>query len=242
MPDTASIATTTPAPEWRVAPRLTDYPHAIAEMQARIAAIQAGTAPECVWLVEHPPLYTAGTSARPGELIDPHRFPTYRAGRGGQWTYHGPGQRTAYVMLDLTRPHGSVPPRDLRCYVHGLEEWLIGALASLGGLEIAGLSGVILESVSLRRPVLLDGFISTAAALVAAALAPGCQRFMIAAHRSQELGHAAALAALDLRPLLDLDLRLGEGTGALLALPLVRAAIRVQNDMATFEEAGVSDR
>ncbi|MBO0686855.1 MAG: nicotinate-nucleotide--dimethylbenzimidazole phosphoribosyltransferase, partial [Candidatus Dormibacteraeota bacterium] len=99
----------------------------------------------------------------------------------------------------------------------------LGALAALGGLEIAGLTGVILEAVSQRRPVLLDGFISTAAALVAAAMAPGCQRYLIAAHRSQELGHAAALAALNLRPLLDLDLRLGEGTGALLALPLVRA-------------------
>ncbi|MBO0682891.1 MAG: nicotinate-nucleotide--dimethylbenzimidazole phosphoribosyltransferase [Candidatus Dormibacteraeota bacterium] len=117
----------------------------------------------------------------------------------------------------------------------------LGALAALGGLEIAGLTGVILEAVSRRRPVLLDGFISTAAALAAAALVPGCQRYLIAAHRSQELGHAAALAALDLRPLLDLELRLGEGTGALLALPLVRAAIRIQNEMATFEEAGVSD-
>jgi lipoyl(octanoyl) transferase len=133
MPDTASIITTVSAgPEWRVTPGLTDYPRAIAEMQARIAAIKAGTAPECVWLLEHPALYTAGTSARPGELTDPHRFPTYRAGRGGQWTYHGPGQRTAYVMLDLTRPHGAIRPRDLRGYVHGLEEWLIRALASLG--------------------------------------------------------------------------------------------------------------
>ena len=132
MPDTASIATGTAGPEWRVTPGLTDYPDAIAEMQARIAAIHAGAAPECVWLLEHPPLYTAGTSARPDELIDRHRFPTYQAGRGGQWTYHGPGQRTAYVMLDLTRPHGSIPARDLRRYVHGLEEWLIRALASLG--------------------------------------------------------------------------------------------------------------
>ncbi len=133
MPDTASITTLVPAdPEWRVTPGLSEYPHVIAEMQARIAAIQAGTAPECVWLLEHPPLYTAGTSARPGELIDPRRFPTYQAGRGGQWTYHGPGQRTAYVMLDLTRPHGTVPARDLRGYVHSLEEWLIRALASLG--------------------------------------------------------------------------------------------------------------
>jgi lipoyl(octanoyl) transferase len=118
--------------EWRTADGLTPYDDAIAAMQQRVAEIRAGEAREQVWLVEHPPLYTAGTSARPEELTDPHRFPTYHAGRGGQWTYHGPGQRTAYVMLDLMRRHGSVPPRDVRCFVHGLEEWLIRTLASLG--------------------------------------------------------------------------------------------------------------
>ena len=118
----------------------------------------------------------------------------------------------------------------------------LGALAALGGFEIAAIVGVILGAASQRRPVLLDGFISTAAALAAAALAPGCRDYLIAGHRSQELGHAAALAGLGLRPLLDLDLRLGEGTGALLALPIVRAAVRVLNEMATFEEAGVSNR
>ncbi len=130
MTDAPSIATA--PPEWRTAPGLTPYPDAIATMQQRVAAIRAGTATELVWLVEHPPLYTAGTSARPEELTDPTRFPTFNAGRGGQWTYHGPGQRTAYVMLDLTRPHGTVPARDVRCYVHGLEEWLIRALARFG--------------------------------------------------------------------------------------------------------------
>jgi len=120
------------APEWRTAHGLTPYEDAVALMQQRVAAIRAGEARELVWLVEHPPLYTAGTSARPEELTDPQRFPTYHAGRGGQWTYHGPGQRTAYVMLDLMRRHGSVPPRDVRCFVHGLEEWLIRALARLG--------------------------------------------------------------------------------------------------------------
>ncbi len=94
----------------------------------RAAAIRAGTARERVWLVEHPPLFTAGTSARPEELFNPRGFPTYDAGRGGQWTYHGPGQRTAYVMLDLTRAHGQVQARDVRSYVDGLEEWLIRAL------------------------------------------------------------------------------------------------------------------
>jgi lipoyl(octanoyl) transferase len=123
-----SIALPSTNPEWRVADGLTEYPGALAEMQHRVAAIRAGTATECVWLVEHPPIYTAGTSAKPAELTDPTRFPTFNAGRGGQWTYHGPGQRTVYVMLDLNRPHGRVPAQDIRCYVNGLEEWLIRTL------------------------------------------------------------------------------------------------------------------
>jgi len=129
MSDSASI---TAGPDWLVAPGLTPYPDAIAVMQERVAAIRAGTATELVWLVEHPPLYTAGTSAREQDLTDPRRFPTFATGRGGQWTYHGPGQRVAYVMLDLTRRHGGVPARDARCYVHGLEEWLIRVVARFG--------------------------------------------------------------------------------------------------------------
>jgi lipoyl(octanoyl) transferase len=109
-------------PEWIVSDGQTPYPEALAAMEARVAAIRAGDAGELVWLVEHPPTYTAGTSATPGGLVDP-RFPVFRAGRGGQWTYHGPGQRTAYVMLDLNRRG-----RDVRAYVHALEEWLIRAL------------------------------------------------------------------------------------------------------------------
>jgi nicotinate-nucleotide--dimethylbenzimidazole phosphoribosyltransferase len=118
----------------------------------------------------------------------------------------------------------------------------LDALAALGGFEIAGLVGVILEAAAHRRPVLLDGFVSGAAALVAVALEPNGRHYLIAGHRSQELGHAAALAALGLRPLLDLDLRLGEGSGALLALPLVEASVRLLAEMATFAEAGVSER
>ena len=125
----ASIAD---AIEWRRADGLTPYPEALATMQARVAAIRAGTAAELVWLVEHPPLYTSGTSASAADLQQPQRFPTYAAGRGGQWTYHGPGQRTGYVMLDLNRRHGTVPPREVRCFVHGLEEWLIRALDRFG--------------------------------------------------------------------------------------------------------------
>ncbi len=133
-----------PAPlEWRATPGLLPYPEALAAMEARAAAIRTGAAPESVWLVEHPPTYTAGTSATPDGLRDP-RFPTYPAGRGGQWTYHGPGQRTAYVMLDLGRDHGPVRARDVRAYVHGLEAWLIGALDRLGvrGERRAGRVGI----------------------------------------------------------------------------------------------------
>ncbi|HYZ32349.1 MAG TPA: lipoyl(octanoyl) transferase LipB [Crenalkalicoccus sp.] len=131
------------APAWQVAPGLTPYPAAVAAMEARVAAIRQGTAGELVWLVEHPPTYTAGTSATPEGLVDP-RFPVFRTGRGGQWTYHGPGQRVAYVMLDLTRPHGRVRPRDIRAFVEGLEEWLILALARFGvrGERRAGRIGI----------------------------------------------------------------------------------------------------
>ena len=117
-----AAAVLTAHPEWVVSDGLTPYPEALAAMEARAAAIRAGTAEELVWLVEHPPTYTAGTSATPEGLVDP-RFPVFRAGRGGQWTYHGPGQRTAYVMLDLGRRG-----RDVMAYVHALEEWLIRAL------------------------------------------------------------------------------------------------------------------
>jgi len=132
------------APEWRTADGLTEYPDALAMMRQRVAAIRAGTGRELIWLVQHPPLYTAGTSAKPQELTDPNRFPTFSAGRGGQWTYHGPGQRTAYVMLDLTHPHGRIPTQDIRCYVNGLEEWLIRGLGrfNVKGERRAGRVGI----------------------------------------------------------------------------------------------------
>ena len=116
-----------PALEWRISRGLVDYPAALAEMEARVAAIHAGTAPEQVWLLEHPPLYTAGTSARPEDLLLPDALPVYRAGRGGQLTYHGPGQRIGYVMLDLRARGG-----DLRRYIHDLETWIIATLARFG--------------------------------------------------------------------------------------------------------------
>jgi len=115
---------TRPAVEWRIAPGLTPYPEAVAFMEERAAAIAAGTRPELVWLVEHPPIYTAGTSAKDADLLDA-RFPVFKTGRGGQFTYHGPGQRVGYVMLDL-KHRGS----DVRAFVHNLEEWLIRTLAA----------------------------------------------------------------------------------------------------------------
>jgi lipoyl(octanoyl) transferase len=115
--------------EWRCSDAPVAYEAAVAEMERRIAAIRAGTAPELAWLLEHPPLYTAGTSARAEELLDPARLPVYRSGRGGQYTYHGPGQRIAYIMLDLDRPHLGQNRRDVRCHVWRLEEWIIAALA-----------------------------------------------------------------------------------------------------------------
>ena len=109
--------------EWRVDDGLVGYADAVAAMEERVAAIAAGRAPQLVWLLEHPPLYTAGTSARDEDLLAPARFPVHRTGRGGQFTYHGPGQRVCYAMLDL-RTRG----QDVRCYVHDLEEWIIRAL------------------------------------------------------------------------------------------------------------------
>jgi lipoyl(octanoyl) transferase len=129
---------------WNIAEGQIAYPDAIAAMQSRIAAIAAGALPEQVWLLEHPPLYTAGSSAKAADLADPERFPTYEAGRGGQWTYHGPGQRVAYVMLNLNTAHGTIPPRDLHAYVEGLEEWLIRTLDcfNIRGERRAGRVGV----------------------------------------------------------------------------------------------------
>ncbi len=112
--------------EWRVAPGLTDYPGAVAFMEARAAAIRAGEAGELIWLVEHPPLYTAGTSAKPADLLDA-RFPVFPTGRGGRFTYHGPGQRVIYVMLDLERRG-----RDVRRFVGALEAWIVDALGRHG--------------------------------------------------------------------------------------------------------------
>ncbi|MFN4284175.1 MAG: lipoyl(octanoyl) transferase LipB [Alphaproteobacteria bacterium] len=146
LPDIPSLSRTSPAPpdgpgkppqtasnaalEWRVSPGLTPYEDAVAAMEARVAAIRDQGAAELVWLLEHPPLYTAGTSADPAELLDAARFPVHQTGRGGRYTYHGPGQRVAYVLLDLKR-RGP----DVRGYVAKLEDWVIHTLAAL---EVTG--------------------------------------------------------------------------------------------------------
>ncbi|WP_171217401.1 lipoyl(octanoyl) transferase LipB [Enterovirga aerilata] len=133
-----------PPVAWRVADGPVPYEEALAFMDARVAAIAEGRAPELVWLLEHPPLYTAGTSARDADLVEPDRFPVFRSGRGGQYTYHGPGQRVAYVMLDLNR---RTP--DLRRFVAALEAWLI---LTLEAFNIRGERREDRVGVWVRRP------------------------------------------------------------------------------------------
>jgi len=138
--------------EWRISEGLTPYQDALTWQETRVAAIQAGDAGDCVWLLEHPPLLTAGTSAKPADLLNADRFPVHETGRGGQYTYHGPGQRIAYAIMDLTRRG-----RDVRAYVHALEDWVIAALAEFGvkGERRADRVGVWV--VRPDRPPLPDG-------------------------------------------------------------------------------------
>ncbi|WP_018184951.1 lipoyl(octanoyl) transferase LipB [Kaistia granuli] len=133
-----------PPVEWVIEEAPVAYPDAVAEMEARVAAIAAGTAAERIWLVEHPPLYTAGTSAQEEDLIAPDRFPVFQTGRGGQYTYHGPGQRVAYVMLDLNRRR-----QDLRLFVATLEQWII---QTLDGFNVRGERRDDRVGVWVRRP------------------------------------------------------------------------------------------
>ncbi|WP_296641385.1 lipoyl(octanoyl) transferase LipB [Roseinatronobacter sp.] len=138
--------------DWITSDGLTDYAEACAFMEARAEAIARGAAEECIWLVEHPPLYTAGTSARPQDLTQPDRFPVYPSKRGGQYTYHGPGQRVVYVMLDVGKRG-----RDVRCFVRDLEAWVIATLAEFGltGHIRPGRVGVWIERP--EKPALPDG-------------------------------------------------------------------------------------
>lgn len=138
--------------DWITSDGLTDYATAVAEMEARAEGIAAGTAGEAIWLVEHPPLYTAGTSAKTADLTDPDRFPVYQTRRGGQYTYHGPGQRVAYVMLDV-----GARGRDVRAFVQSLEDWVIATLATfnVNGEKREGRVGVWVTRP--EKPPLPDG-------------------------------------------------------------------------------------
>ncbi|MGE3396778.1 MAG: lipoyl(octanoyl) transferase LipB [Sphingomonas sp.] len=192
--------------EWRVSDTLIPYPAALAEMEARAAAIRAGTAGELVWLLEHPPLYTAGTSADPAELLNPQGFPVYAAGRGGRYTYHGPGQRVVYLMLDLDRRG-----RDLRHYVHSLEQWAIDALATfdIEARRAAGRIGIWVDQngteakigaigVRVRRWVTMHGLaINVAPALgdYSGIVPCGIADYPVTSLKA--LGRAANLAAMD---------------------------------------------
>ena len=144
------------AVEWRISDAPVPYLEAVAAMEARAAAIAAGSAGELVWLLEHPPLYTGGTSAKPQDLHDA-RFPVFQSGRGGQFTYHGPGQRVAYVMIDLKRRKP-----DVRAYVHNLEEWII---RTLGDFNVRGERRADRIGVWVRRPDKGDGFEDKIAAI-----------------------------------------------------------------------------
>ena len=138
--------------EWILHNGLSDYEQTLHAMEARVAEIAKGNAPEAIWLLEHPPLYTAGTSAVPSDLTDGDRFPVHYAGRGGQYTYHGPGQRVAYVMLNLNQRG-----RDVRCFVHNMESWVIGTLGEFGirGERRTGRVGVWVSRP--EKPPMPDG-------------------------------------------------------------------------------------
>jgi len=194
-------------PEWRVAPVPVGYPEAVDEMERRVSAIRAGEARELVWLLEHPALLTAGTSARPDELLHPDRLPVFATGRGGRHTYHGPGQRVGYLMLDL-QERG----RDVRRFVSSLEAWLIASLAALGvaawqepdriGIWTAGPDGreakIGAIGVRIRRWVTLHGFSLNVAPDLShfEAIVPcGLAEYPVTSLRA--LGHPAGLAEVD---------------------------------------------
>jgi lipoyl(octanoyl) transferase len=153
MSETATAPASGLAPiEWKITDGLTPYEEALSFMETRAAQIAAGEAPECIWLLEHPPLYTAGTSAKPEDLKDPERFPVFETRRGGQYTYHGPGQRVVYVMLDVGQRG-----RDVRAFVKALETWVIATLAEFGltGHIREGRVGVWIERPD--RPLTVTG-------------------------------------------------------------------------------------
>ena len=192
--------------EWQVSQGLTDYADALAAMETRAVAIRAGEAGELIWLLEHPPLFTAGTSAAANELINPQHFPVHEAGRGGRYTYHGPGQRVGYLMLDLEKRG-----KDIRCFVHSLEGWLIAALSELDvearrepgriglwvgrGAEEAKIAAI---GVRVKRWVTLHGFsvnVSPDLSHFGGIVPCGISEFGVTS--LEALGNPAAMADLD---------------------------------------------
>lgn len=178
-----------PPVEWRIEPGLTPYDQALAFMEERADAIRQGSAGEMVWLVEHPPIYTAGTSAQEQDLVEPDRFPVFKTGRGGEYTYHGPGQRVAYVMLDLKRRR-----EDVRAFVASLEAWIISALAAFNVKGERREDRVGVWVVRPDRPALPDG--STAEDKIAA-IGIRLRRWVsfhgIAINVEPELGHFSGI-------------------------------------------------
>lgn len=192
--------------EWKITPGLTDYAAALEMMAARVSAIQRGEAKELLWLLEHPPLYTLGTSAKAGDVIGQSRFPIYQTGRGGQVTYHGPGQRVVYLMLDLKKhmPAGATSP-DLRAYVQDLERWIIATLAEFGieGFVREGRVGVwvnqspVASLSAIARRAAADRQSPVGSAREAAVISPSGEAR--ANHESRLTTHEAKIAALGVR-------------------------------------------
>jgi lipoyl(octanoyl) transferase len=221
-------------PEWRVSDRPVAYPAAVAAMEARVEAMLAGAAGELVWLLEHPPLYTAGASARAEDLLWPDRFPVYPSRRGGEYTYHGPGQRVAYAMLDL-----GARGRDVRAYVRNLEEWVIRALAAFAvkGERRPGRVGVWV--VRPDRPPQPDG---SPAEEKIAAIGVRIRRWVsfhgVAVNVEPDLGHFAGIVPCGIRghgvtslvdlglpvTMADLDLALQQAFGEVFGAPAERLA------------------
>jgi lipoyl(octanoyl) transferase len=208
-----------PPVQWRVSGRPVDYERALAEMDDRVAAIAGGAAPEQVWLLEHPPLYTAGTSAKAEELIEA-RFPVHRVGRGGQFTYHGPGQRVAYAMLDLSRRKP-----DVRAYVAALEEWIIRTLAAL---NVCGERRADRIGVWVRRPDKGEGREDKIAA-IGIRVRKGVTLHGIALNVEPELAHFGGIVPCGVS-----DQRYGVTSLADLGLPVSMAEVDMQL-RATFE-------
>jgi lipoyl(octanoyl) transferase len=216
-----------PAVEWQVSPAPIAYPDAVAAMEARAAAIAAGAAPELVWLLEHPPLYTSGTSARAGDLLDA-RFPLFETGRGGQTTYHGPGQRVAYVMLDLKRRQP-----DVRAYVAGLEQWIIRTLAAF---NVTGERREDRVGVWIKRPDKGHGFEDKIAA-IGVRLRRWVSFHGISINVEPDLTHFSAIVPCGV-----VDPRYGVTSLVDLGLPVTMADVDVALRQAFEEVFGASER